>query len=388
MLVGVPAETAPGERRAALVPETVKRLVASGVAVLVQRGAGVAAAFSDAAYEAAGATLAADAADLYARADVVAKVARPDASELARLRPGTVLVAFLAPLGDPAYVEALAARGVWALSMDAIPRTTRAQSMDALSSQANIAGYKAAVIAAEALPRFFPMLTTAAGTIPPAKVLVLGAGVAGLQAIATARRLGAVVSAYDTRAAVAEQIRSLGATFVELDLRVDAEGAGGYARALDDEQTARQQHELGKRIAQSDVVISTAAVPGKSAPRLITEAAVRSMKPGSVIVDLAAESGGNCALTRPGETIVVDGVTIVGTRNLPSTLATHASQLYARNVHALLAHLVKDGSLRYDETDEITTGTTIARDGVILHAPTLAALGRTSTHAPAPGGPT
>jgi NAD(P) transhydrogenase subunit alpha len=374
MVIGVPTETAPHERRVALVPETVARLVKSGLQVDVQRGAGDAAAFLDAAYETAGATLVDDAAALYAASDFVVKVQRPSGAELELTHPGQVVLGLLAPLGDPASVEAYAARKLTALSMDAIPRITRAQSMDALSSQANIGGYKAVILAAEYLPRFFPMLTTAAGTIPPAKVLVLGAGVAGLQAIATARRLGAVVTGYDTRAVVKEQVQSLGATFLELDLGVDGEGAGGYAKALTPEQEGQQRAQLAKSLAGMDVCITTAAVPGRRAPLLIDEAAVAGMKPGSVIVDLAAETGGNCALTVPDEIVVRHGVTLIGTKNLPATMPSHASQLYARNVFTLLQLLVKDGALNLDMNDEIVKGTTLTQDGTILHPPTLAAL--------------
>jgi len=374
MLIGVPTEIEPGERRVALVPETVARLVKAGNAVRVQRGAGHAAAFVDAAYEAAGATLAPDAAGVFGEADLIAKVQRPNDAELKSMRAGQVLLAFLSPLGDPASVERYAKQKITALSMDAIPRITRAQSMDALSSQANIGGYKAALLAAEHLPRFFPMLTTAAGTVAPAKVLILGAGVAGLQAIATARRLGAVVSGYDTRAVVKEQVQSLGASFLELDLGVDAAGAGGYAKALTPEQETRQQELLAQHLATIDVVITTAAVPGRRAPLLLTEAAVVAMKPGSVIVDLAAETGGNCALTKPGEVSVAHDVTIVGTTNLPSTMPYHASLLYSRNVYALLQLLIKDGALNLDLGDEIVKGTTLTKDGEILHEPTLAAL--------------
>jgi len=374
MLIGVPTEIEPGERRVALVPETVARLVKAGTAVRVQRGAGHAAAFVDAAYEAAGATLAPDAAGVFGEADLIAKVQRPNDAELKSMRAGQVLLAFLSPLGDPASVERYAKQKITALSMDAIPRITRAQSMDALSSQANIGGYKAALLAAEHLPRFFPMLTTAAGTVAPAKVLILGAGVAGLQAIATARRLGAVVSGYDTRAVVKEQVQSLGASFLELDLGVDAAGAGGYAKALTPEQETRQQELLAQHVATIDVVITTAAVPGRRAPLLLTEAAVVAMKPGSVIVDLAAETGGNCALTKPGEVSVAHDVTIVGTTNLPSTMPYHASLLYSRNVYALLQLLIKDGALNLDLGDEIVKGTTLTKDGEILHEPTLAAL--------------
>ncbi len=375
MVIGVPTEIEPGERRVALVPETVARLTKSGSNVTVQRGAGTAAAFLDSAYESAGATLAADAAAVYSVADLIVKVQRPSDAESAMLRDGQTLLALLAPLGDPASVEKLAGHKVTALSMDSIPRIARAQSMDVLSSQANISGYKAVLFAAEHLPRFFPMLTTAAGTIPPAKVLILGAGVAGLQAIATARRLGAVVSGYDTRTVVKEQVQSLGATFLELDLGIDAEGAGGYAKALSAEQETLQQELLAKTIAGMDVVITTAAVPGRRAPLLVTEAAVQGMKPGSVIVDLAAETGGNCASTTPGEVTVAHGVTIVGTTNLPSTMPYHASQLYSRNVYALLQLLIKDGVVNLDMNDEIVKGATLTKDGEILHPPTLAAIG-------------
>jgi NAD(P) transhydrogenase subunit alpha len=280
----------------------------------------------------------------------------------------------LAPLGDPQSVEKYAAQKITALSMDAIPRTTRAQSMDALSSQANIAGYKAVLIAANESPRFFPMLTTAAGTIRPQKVFVLGAGVAGLQAIATARRLGAVVSGFDTRAVVKEQVQSLGATFLELDLGVDGAGAGGYAKALTDEQEAKQQQLLAEYIHGMDVAITTAAVPGRRAPLLINEDAVKGMKPGSVIVDLAAETGGNCALTEPGKVVVKHGVTIVGTTNLPSTMPFDASVLYSRNVYTLLQLIAKDGTLVLDMNDEIVKGTTLVKDGEIVHEPTKSAL--------------
>ena len=374
MLIGVPTEVAPGERRVALVPETVARLKKAGNDVLVQRGAGHAAAFLDAAYQEAGASLADDAAGVYQQAGLVAKVQRPLDAELDLMHPGQALLAFLAPLGDPASVERYAARRLTALSMDAIPRITRAQSMDALSSQANISGYKAVLIAADRLPRFFPMLTTAAGTIPPARVLIIGVGVAGLQAIATARRLGAVASGYDTRAVVKEQVQSLGATFLELDLGVDAAGAGGYAKALTPEQEAKQQQLLADYIHGMDVVITTAAVPGRRAPVLIIEEAVSGMKPGSVIVDLAAETGGNCALTEPGQVVRKHDVTIVGTTNIPSTMPNDASQLYARNIFALLALIAKDGVLNLDLSDEIIAGTTLVKDGEIVHEPTKAAL--------------
>ncbi|MBD5604616.1 MAG: Re/Si-specific NAD(P)(+) transhydrogenase subunit alpha [Candidatus Eremiobacteraeota bacterium] len=374
MLIGVPTETAPGERRVALVPETVGRLTKAGHTFLVQRGAGVSASFTDDAYEAAGATLAADAAEVFAKAEFVAKVARPADAEIEAMHAGQTLLAFLAPLGDPQSVEKYAAKKITALSMDAIPRTTRAQSMDALSSQANIAGYKAVLIAANESPRFLPMLTTSAGTIKAQKVFVIGAGVAGLRAIATAKRLGATTSGYDTRAAVKEQVQSLGAAFVEIDLGISGEGTGGYARALTDEEQAAQQRILSRYIHTIDIVITTAAVPGRRAPLLVSEDAVRGMRPGSVIVDLAAETGGNCALTKAGETIVTSGVTIVGTTNLPSTMPFDASVLYSRNIAALLDVIAKDGALVLDESDEIVRGTTLVRDGTIVHEPTNAAL--------------
>ncbi|MDQ2857204.1 MAG: Re/Si-specific NAD(P)(+) transhydrogenase subunit alpha [Candidatus Eremiobacteraeota bacterium] len=374
MLIGVPKETAPGERRVALVPETVARLAKAGSSVLVERGAGTRAAFTDEAYEAAGATLARDAAEVFAKAEFIAKVGRPSDGELAQMRAGQTLLAFLSPLGDPQSVERYAAQRITALSMDAIPRTTRAQSMDALSSQANIAGYKAVLIAALELPRFFPMLTTAAGTIRPAKTFVLGAGVAGLQAIATARRLGSVVSGFDTRSVVKEQVQSLGASFVEFDLGVDAAGAGGYAKALTAEQETKQQSLLAEYIHGVDVVITTAAVPGRRAPLLINEDAVRGMKPGSVIVDLAAETGGNCALTESGQVVQRHGVTIVGTINLPSLMPSDASTLYSRNVFTLLQLIAKDGTLNLDMSDEIIAGTTLVKDGAIVHEATKAAL--------------
>jgi NAD(P) transhydrogenase subunit alpha len=376
LLIGVPKETAAGENRVALSPESVGRLVKGGTQVSLQSGAGEADSFLDAEYEKAGATIVVGAAPLYASADLIARVQRPSLEELGLLREGSALLGFLSPLGDPKYVEALADRKLTALSMESIPRTTRAQSMDALSSQANIGGYKAVLIAALELPKFFPMLTTAAGTIPPAKVLVLGAGVAGLQAIATARRLGAVVTGYDTRAVVKEQVQSLGATFLELDLGTDAAGSGGYARALTEEETVKQREQLAKAAAGFDVAITTAAVPGIRAPILLTADAVKGMKPGSVIVDLAAETGGNCELTEPGETVVKHAVTIVGKKNLPSSMAADASRLYSRNVYALLQILIKDGTLTIDLNDEIAKGTTLTKDGQILHQPTLNALAK------------
>ena len=374
MIVAVVRE-APGEARVALVPETVSRLAKAGISVMLERDAGQNAAFADRLYEEAGATIASDKAALLKDADVLVKVGRPTADEVRGMRSGAAVIGFLAPLGDPAYVKDLAQTNVTALSMDAIPRITRAQAMDALSSQSNIAGYKAVLLAATLLPKFFPMLTTAAGTIPPAKVLILGAGVAGLQAIATARRLGAVVSAYDTRAVVKEQVQSLGATFVEFDVGGDAQGAGGYAKELTPEQIEKQRRFMVQHIGASDVVITTALVPGRRAPVLITEEAVTAMRLGSVIVDLAAEAGGNCEVTAPGQTAVVHGVTIVGLTNLPGTMPYHASQLYSRNVFTLLTHIVKDGALNMDFNDEITKGTTLTHGGKIVHEPTLAAQG-------------
>ncbi|MGH3037441.1 MAG: Re/Si-specific NAD(P)(+) transhydrogenase subunit alpha [Gaiellaceae bacterium] len=364
MRVGVAKESAPGETRVAVVPDTARRLAGDGVDVLVEHLAGEAATFADAAYEEEGArVVAAD--ELYREADVVCKVRKPSSEELERLREGQSLIALLQPLTDPELLDQLARRGVTAFSMDAIPRVTRAQPMDALSSQSTVSGYKAALLAAEHLGKFFPMLTTAAGTIPPAKVLVLGAGVAGLQAIATARRLGAVVAAFDVRPVVKEQVESLGATFLELDVE-GAEGVGGYAVALAEDQHAREQELIARHAAESDAVITTALIPGRPAPELITEAGVRGMRSGSVIVDLAAEAGGNCAATKPGETIVSDGVTIVGLTNVPATMPVHASQMYSRNVQAFLALLVRDGELALDFEDEVVRGTCVAHGGRVM----------------------
>jgi NAD(P) transhydrogenase subunit alpha len=354
--IGVPREVEPGERRVALVPDVVSRLAGGGFDVIVARDAGSAASLPDAAYAEAGATLVGDAFD----ADAIVKVRKPAANEVERLRGGQLLIGFLEPLTDRAGVDTLAARGVVAFAMEAIPRITRAQPMDALSSQATVAGYKAVLLAAERLPRFFPMLMTAAGTVPPAKVLVLGAGVAGLQAVATARRLGAVVTGFDVRPVVKEQIESLGASWLDLGIRGE-ETAAGYARELSAEEQQRQQEELAARIPEFDVVVTTALVPGRPAPKLIPAAAVASMRPGSVIVDLAAEAGGNCELTEPRTEVERDGVSIVGLTNLPSTMPYHASQLYARNVLALLQHLAPDGEPNLDWDDEITAGTCVTR---------------------------
>ena len=345
-------ETAQGERRVALVPETVGKLAAAGFDVVVEGGAGAAASFPDAAYTEAGATIGSP-----WDADVVVAVRRPEASQL---RSGQLLIAYLDPLADPEGVARLGQAGVTAFAMESIPRITRAQPMDALSSQATVGGYKAALLAAEHLPRFFPMLMTAAGTVPPAKVLVIGAGVAGLQAIATARRLGAVTTGFDVRPVVREQIESLGANWLDLGVG-GAEAEGGYARELTPEEMQAQQHALEERIGEFDVVITTAAVPGRAAPRIIPASAVRAMRPGSVIVDLAAETGGNCELTVPGDEVVREGVTIVGRLNLPSEMPYHASQLYARNVQALLNHLAPEGALVLDFDDEITAGACVTR---------------------------
>jgi len=354
MRVGVPRETTQGERRVALVPETAAKLAAGGFEVVVETGAGVPASFPDGDYTEAGATLG----DPWT-ADAVVKVRKPSADEIAKLKEGQILIGFLEPLSDPAGLEALAARGATAFAMESIPRITRAQPMDALSSQATVGGYKAALLAAENLPRFFPMLMTAAGTVPPAKVLVIGAGVAGLQAIATARRLGAVTTGFDVRPVVREQIESLGANWLDLGV-TGAEAEGGYARELTPEEMEAQQKALEERIVGFDVVITTAAVPGRPAPKIIPGSAVEAMRPGSVIVDLAADSGGNCELTRPGEIAEQSGVTLVGLTNLPSTMPYHASTLYSRNVQALLLHLAPEGALSLDWSDEITSGACVA----------------------------
>jgi len=371
MRIGVVRETTPGERRVALVPETVGRLTKSGNEVVVERGAGEASSFPDRMYTEAGASIG----DAWAT-DLVVKVAKPSDDELGRIREGAVLVAFLQPLTNHALVRELARRRVTALSMDAIPRITRAQPMDALSSQATVAGYKAVLLAAAALPKFFPMLTTAAGTIAPAKAFVIGAGVAGLQAIATARRLGAVVEAFDTRPVVKEQVQSLGAKFLEVDLGETGEGAGGYAKELSEEAHRKEVALLAKAVKENDIIITTAAIPGRPAPKLITADMVRSMRPGSVIVDLAAETGGNTELTQAGKVIDVDGVRIDGTTNIPSTMPYHASQMYSRNIQSLLAlFITKEGKLSLDMSDEVIRGTVITKDGEVVHDATRKAIG-------------
>ena len=396
LTIGVPRETASGERRVALIPEAVKRLTGSGVTVLIESDAGTEASFSDGAYSDAGATIVPDATALYQQADLVIKVQRPamgdqsQPDEVALLSDGSVLIALLAPLTNLDLVQALAKKRVMSFSMDSIPRITRAQSMDVLSSQSTVSGYKAVLLAADHLPKFFPMLTTAAGSITPAKALIVGAGVAGLQAIATARRLGAVVEAYDTRPVVKEQVESLGAKFVEIDTgAADTQDAGGYAKEASADVLRRQQEVLAERAARSDVVITTALVPGRPAPKLVSAETVKEMRPGSVIVDLAAETGGNCELTKPGEVVVEHGVTIIGLLNLPSSMPVHASQMYSKNVQNLLTPMLKEGRFAPDFNDEIVNGTCITRDGEIVHAATrqrldLPAMEAAPAPAPAP----
>ena len=359
MRVAVPRETTPGERRVALVPETVSRLRDSGFEIRVERGAGTAAGFLDESYVEAGAEVA-DSVALLDGASGVVRVAKPSPQEVDALARGTVLIGFLQPLTDTEGISRLREQGVDAFAMESIPRITRAQAMDALSSQATVAGYKAVLLAADRVPKLFPMLITAAGTIAPVRALVIGAGVAGLQAIATARRLGAVVSGFDVRPAVQEQVESLGASFLDLGVRAE-ETAGGYATELTPEEQKQQQAALEERIPDFDVVITTAAVPGRRAPKIIPASAVERMRPGSVIVDLAADTGGNCELTVPGEVVEHGGVSIVGTTNLPSLMAYHASQLYSRNVAALLQHLAPNGELALDWEDEITAGACVTR---------------------------
>jgi H+-translocating NAD(P) transhydrogenase subunit alpha len=372
MRIGVPKETAAGEHRVALVPEVVSKLEAMGLDVVVQRGAGADALLPDGAFADVGAQLTDDVAEIW-RCEVVVKIAPPDPEEVRGLGSGSILVGFLAPLTSPQTTAALAQAGATAFAMEAIPRISRAQSMDALSSQSNVAGYEAALLGAVNMGRFYPMLMTAAGTIPPAKVLVLGVGVAGLQALATARRLGARTTGYDVRPEVAEQVQSLGAQW--LDLGLEASGEGGYARELTDEERAAQQQALTDAIKGFDVVITTALVPGRPAPKLVTEEAVQGMKPGSIVIDLAGEAGGNCELTVPGQTVVRHDVKVVSPLNLPASMPEHSSQLFARNVQALLELFVgEDGSLTLDFEDEIVAGACIVRDGEIVHPGAKAAV--------------
>lgn len=370
MKIAVAKEIEVSERRVSLVPDMVAKLVKQGLEISVETGAGEKAYFSDGDYEAAGAKIITDAAVLWGEADILLKVSPPQEREDGReeidlLKPGAVLLSFLNPLGNPEVARKLAQRQITALSMELIPRTTRAQSMDALSSQASIAGYKTVLLAAAALPKYFPMLTTAAGTIAPAKVFIMGAGVAGLQAIATARRLGALVEAFDIRPAVKEEVQSLGAKFVEIKLTEETTAAGGYAKEISEDSKKRTQEVVAEHVKHSDIVITTAQVPGRKAPILVTEDMVKGMKPGSVIVDLAAEQGGNCACTAPGKDIVYQGVTIIGPINLPSSMPVHASQLYAKNITALMQLVVKDKALNINFADDIVDAACITHNGEI-----------------------
>jgi proton-translocating NAD(P)+ transhydrogenase subunit alpha len=364
--IAVPKETAETERRVALVPDAAARLVKAGHQVAVQAGAGNGAGFADDTYRAAGAEIAADLAGALKGAAVLLEVQPLPTADVAKLPEGIAVIGFLQPSENGDLIKQLAKRNVTSFSLELLPRISRAQSMDALSSQASVAGYKAVLIAAERLPKFFPMLMTAAGTIAPARVLVLGAGVAGLQAIATARRLGAVIEAYDVRPAVKEEVQSLGARFIELELEAQ-EGTGGYAREQSEEFLQKQRELIGKHVAASDVVITTAAIPGRKAPVLVTAEMVRAMRSGSVVVDLAAESGGNVEGSKPGETVDVNGVAVYGARNLPSTMPVHASQLYSKNVTSLLEHLAPEGELKLDFEDEITKGTCVTHGGEVVN---------------------
>ena len=374
MILGVPTESFPGERRVALVPAVIPNLTKAGLEVVIETGAGMGAGYPDANYIAKGAKTVAGRAEVFKTADVIVQVLcagsndKTGDADISLLRHGQTLIGFLRPLGSLPSLQAIAAAGVTAFSVELVPRITRAQNMDVLSSMATICGYKAVLLAADTLPRIFPMLTTAAGTITPARIFVIGAGVAGLQAIATARRLGAVASAYDLRPAVKEQVLSLGGRFVELPLETkDAEDARGYAKAQDDTFYQRQRELLGRVVAESDVVITAAVVPGRKPPILITREMAMKMAPGSVIVDLASEQGGNCELTRSGEVIVAEGVTVIGTINLASKVPYHASQMYARNVSAFLLHLFKDGKLQLNPDDAVTAATLVTRDGEIVN---------------------
>jgi len=379
MKIAVPRETAEGETRVALTPQIAGQLAGDGVEVLVQSGAGEASSNLDEAYREAGATIVPDAAALYGQAELVLRVGRPSEEEVEMLREGIVLIGTLGTLAKPELAQKLAKRGVTAISMDAIPRITRAQSMDTLSSQATVGGYKAVLIAAERLPKFFPLLTTAAGTIRPARGIIMGAGVAGLMAIGTARRLGAVVEATDVRPVVKEQVESLGGTFIEVEMtdeeKAKAETAGGYATEMSEDYKRRQAELIAQRVTEADFIITTALIPGRPAPKLVTEAMVKSMKPGSVIVDMAAEMGGNCELTEPNREVVKHGVRIIGLTNLPATMPGSATQMYAKNVQTLVKHLMSDGALALDFSDEITRGATITHDGKVIHEATAKALG-------------
>lgn len=384
--IGVPRETVPGETRVSLIPDTIRNLTAKGIDFVVQSGAGEGASIHDDEYTAAGARVVPDAADVFDQAEIIVKVQAPNEGEdVERLRQGQMLISPLAPLSRHDMVRTMADRGVTTLAMDAVPRITRAQSMDSLSAMSTVGGYKAVLMAADHLPKFFPLLMTAAGTIAPAKVLVLGAGVAGLQAIATARRLGAVVEAYDVRPVVKEQVESLGAKFIEINVGgEDMQTAGGYARQLTPEEQKLQQEALNEHIARFDVVITTALVPGRPAPRMIPEVAVQNMRTGSVIVDLAAETGGNCELTVPGEIVQREGVTIIGTLNLPALLPVHASQMYSRVIQNLLNLLIKDGQVDLNMDDDIFKGMVITRDGEVVQEQTRKVMGLEEAPAPAP----
>ncbi|MGH2455957.1 MAG: Re/Si-specific NAD(P)(+) transhydrogenase subunit alpha [Candidatus Limnocylindria bacterium] len=380
MKIAVPRESAPGETRVALNPQSAGQLVGDGVEVLVQAGAGEGSFISDEAYRDAGATIVPDAPALYGDAEMVLRVGRPTDEEIGMLKPGTVVIGTLGTLANPQYAEKLAAAGVTAISMDAVPRITRAQSMDTLSSQATVGGYKAVLIAAERLPKFMPLLTTAAGTVRPARVLVFGAGVAGLMAVGTAKRLGAVVEATDVRPVVKEQVQSLGGTFLEVEMtdeeKAQAETAGGYAGEMSDDYKRRQAELIASRVGDADAIITTALIPGRPAPKLITSAMIKTMRAGSVIIDMAAEMGGNTELTEAGKEIVTDnGVRIIGFTNLPASMPASATQMYAKNVQTLVRHLVKDGRLELDFADEITRGATITHGGKVIHEATAQALG-------------
>ena len=392
MIVGVPKETFPGERRVALIPDIVPALAKQDHEVMVQAGAGMGAGITDAMFEAKGAKIVAERSELFSSADVILQVrslgSNPEAgkADLDLMKSSQTIIGFCDPLSAPKSAKEIAGKGVTSFSMELMPRITRAQSMDALSSMATIAGYKAVLLAADTLPKMFPMFMTAAGTIKPAKVFIMGVGVAGLQAIATTKRLGAVVSAYDIRPAVKEQVESVGGKFVVLDLETgESEDKGGYAKAMDEEFYRKQRELMAEVVAEQDVVITTAAVPGKKAPILLTKEMVQGMSPGSVIVDIAAERGGNCELTRCGETIVEHDVTIIGPANLPSTVPYHASQMYSKNITTFLAHLIKEGKLELDMEDEITSDTLITLDGEVVHAGVRELLGLENKPAEAEG---
>jgi NAD(P) transhydrogenase subunit alpha len=391
MKIAVPRETAQGETRVALTPQMAGQLIGDGVEVIVEKGAGEGSFISDEEFREAGATIVPDAAALYGQADMLLRVGRPTDEEVGMLRKGAILIGTLGTLSNPKLAEKLAKAGVTAISMDAIPRITRAQSMDTLSSQSTVGGYKAVLIAAERLPKFFPLLTTAAGTVRPARVLVFGAGVAGLMAIGTARRLGAVVEATDVRPVVKEQVQSLGGTFLEVEMteeeKAQAETAGGYAQEMSEDYKRRQAELIASRVGQADAIITTALIPGRPAPRLITEEMVKSMRAGSVIIDMAAEAGGNCELTEAGKEVVKHGVLIIGLTNLPATMPASATQMYAKNLQTLVKHLVKDGKVELSFDDEITRGATITHNGKVIHEATAKALGIEPAE-PAPTAPT